>query len=258
MQTGAITSYIDVAQLVLYAFWIFFAGLIYYLRQEDKREGYPLDSDRSERAPRVVVQGFPPIPAPKTFQLTHGGTVTVPAWQGDTREIKARPVGAWPGAPLEPTGDPMEDGVGPASYAERADKPDLTYEGHVRIVPMRAAGGYTVATQDPDPRGWPVIAGDGEVAGTIADIWVDRSEEVIRYFEVQTNGGRRVLLPHNFSRPNVWRRRIEVRSILAKHFEHVPATANPDQVTLLEEDKIMGYYGGGTLYATPDRLGPWI
>ena len=28
MQTGAITSYVDVAQLVLYAFWIFFAGLV--------------------------------------------------------------------------------------------------------------------------------------------------------------------------------------------------------------------------------------
>ena len=34
------------AQVVLYAFWIFFAGLILYLRREDKREGYPLESDR--------------------------------------------------------------------------------------------------------------------------------------------------------------------------------------------------------------------
>ncbi|MFN9102251.1 MAG: photosynthetic reaction center subunit H, partial [Betaproteobacteria bacterium] len=29
MGTGAITGYVDVAQLVLYVFWIFFAGLIY-------------------------------------------------------------------------------------------------------------------------------------------------------------------------------------------------------------------------------------
>ncbi|HEY5309302.1 MAG TPA: photosynthetic reaction center subunit H, partial [Casimicrobiaceae bacterium] len=47
MHAGAITSYIDVAQIALYAFWIFFAGLIFYLRREDKREGYPLESDRS-------------------------------------------------------------------------------------------------------------------------------------------------------------------------------------------------------------------
>ena len=47
MKTGAITGYIDIAQIVLYGFWIFFAGLIIYLRKEDKREGYPLESDRS-------------------------------------------------------------------------------------------------------------------------------------------------------------------------------------------------------------------
>src|ERR1700755_1464410 len=37
-----LTAYMDVAQVVLYGFWIFFAGLIFYLRREDKREGYPL------------------------------------------------------------------------------------------------------------------------------------------------------------------------------------------------------------------------
>ena len=31
MGTGAITQYVDVAQIVLYMFWAFFAGLIYYL-----------------------------------------------------------------------------------------------------------------------------------------------------------------------------------------------------------------------------------
>ena len=47
MDTGSITGYVDVAQLVLYAFWIFFFGLIIYLRREDKREGYPLGSRAS-------------------------------------------------------------------------------------------------------------------------------------------------------------------------------------------------------------------
>ena len=37
MGTGAITQYVDVAQLVLWAFWIFFAGLIYYLVRENHR-----------------------------------------------------------------------------------------------------------------------------------------------------------------------------------------------------------------------------
>ena len=79
MPIGAITGYIDIAQLVLYAFWIFFAGLIIYLRREDKREGYPLESDRSDRAPRVNVVGFPKPPEPKEYRLPLGqGTRKAP------------------------------------------------------------------------------------------------------------------------------------------------------------------------------------
>ena len=48
MATGAITQYVDVAQLVLYLFWIFFAGLVYYLTVESKREGFPLETDRTD------------------------------------------------------------------------------------------------------------------------------------------------------------------------------------------------------------------
>ena len=32
-------------------------------------------------------------------------------------------------------------------------------------------------------------------AGTVRDIWVDRSEVLIRYLEVEVKGGKRVLLP---------------------------------------------------------------
>ncbi|MBV9775481.1 MAG: hypothetical protein JO143_00385 [Acetobacteraceae bacterium] len=47
--TGGLTSYIDVAQMTLYGFWIFFFGLIIYLRREDKREGYPLEDPQPAR-----------------------------------------------------------------------------------------------------------------------------------------------------------------------------------------------------------------
>jgi photosynthetic reaction center H subunit len=252
-------SYIDLAQLVLYAFWIFFAGLIYYLHRENKREGYPLESDRSERAPRVSVQGFPRMPEPKTYRLAHGGTAVAPNGRGDNREIKAVPVAGFPGAPLEPTGDPMVDGVGPAAYAQRADEPDLTYEGEPKIVPLRVATDHALESRDPDPRGMPVIGADGKVGGTVRDAWVDRSECVIRYLEVETGSGsaaRRVLLPLNFAR--VTRAGVLVKSITAAHFAKVPGLRNPDAVTLLEEDKIVGYYGGGHLYALPQRAEPLI
>jgi len=252
--SGAVTSYIDVAQLVLYAFWIFFAGLIFYLHRENKREGYPLQSDRSDRAPRVKIQGFPAIPKPKSYRLRSGDTVMAPNGKRDTREIKARPLAGHPGAPLEPTGNPMLDGVGPASYAERADVPDKTFDGRPKIVPLRIAADHYVAKADPDPRGMKVIGADGELGGVVRDIWVDRSEMVFRYLEVETStpsGARLVLLPLNFTR--IKHGRVHVASILARHFATVPAHRSPDQVTLLEEDKIVGYFGGGTLYATPGR-----
>jgi hypothetical protein len=66
-----ITEYFDVAQIALYAFWIFFAGLIFYLRREDKREGYPLDSDRA----RVPVQGWPAMPEPREPRAPHPALV---------------------------------------------------------------------------------------------------------------------------------------------------------------------------------------
>jgi photosynthetic reaction center H subunit len=255
MKIGAVTGYIDVAQIALYAFWIFFAGLIVYLRREDKREGYPLESDRSGR---VRVQGFPAMPAPKSFQLANGGTVQAPRSEPDARPIMVQPVGSHLGAPSRPTGNAMLDAVGPAAYADRADHPDMTMGGLPLIVPMRVAAGFSVAANDPDPRGMEVYGADRELGGTVYDIWVDRAEPQIRYLEVETPGARRVLLPIAFTKINGRKRRITVNSILASQFGMVPSLANPDQVTLLEEDQIAAYYAGGTLYATPARAEPFL
>ncbi|MDP3821944.1 MAG: photosynthetic reaction center subunit H [Burkholderiales bacterium] len=255
MGTGAITQYIDVAQIALYAFWIFFAGLIYYLHQEDKREGYPLESDRS--GGRVKVQGWPPIPKPKTYKLADGRIVMSPNFRTSNQPLGGSPASGHLGSPLEPKGDPMLAAVGPGSYADRADIADTTVDGGLRIVPLRAAHDFEVSSHDPDPRGLPVVGADGRIGGTVRDLWVDRAEVLFRYLEVEVQGGtRRVLLPINFSR--IGDRQVQVRSILSTQFANVPVTRNPDAVTLLEEDKIMGYYGGGTLYATADRQEPLL
>ena len=104
-----------------------------------------------------------------------------------------------------------------------------------------------------------MIGADGLVAGTVREMWVDRAEVLFRYLEVEVpmpGGSRHVLLPVNFSR--ITHTQVTVRSILASQFAQVPATRHPDAVTLLEEDKIMGYYGGGTLYATHERQEPLL
>jgi photosynthetic reaction center H subunit len=258
MPRGAFTGYIDVAQVVLYAFWVFFAGLIFYLRREDKREGYPLESDRSGS---VLVQGFPAMPGPKSFLMSDGTTRTAPNVGADRRDAPVVPLLPWPGAPMEPTGDPMRDGVGPASYANREDVPEHSYDGKPVLVPLRSLPEVSIAPIDPDPRGMTVIGADGQAAGTVKDVWVDRAESLIRYLEVDISapaGARSVLLPMAMSR--VWgrSRTVKVNSILAAQFGGVPAIANPNQVTKREEDRIVGYYAGGTLYATPGRMGPLL
>jgi photosynthetic reaction center H subunit len=260
METGAITGYIDVAQVVLYAFWAFFAGLIFYLRREDKREGYPLESERSGL---VTVQGFPKIPEPKTFLLADGTSVQAPRDGGgaDRREIKAAPVAAWHGAPLEPTGDPMADAVGPASYAQRRDIPDTMHTGAPKLVPLRLASGFHLDERDPDPRGMSVVGADGQVGGVVRDVWVDQSEYIIRYFEVEVGEKakkRNVLLPTTLSRVSGKKGQIMVNSILGSQFAMVPSHKKADVVTRLEEDRICAFYAGGNLYATPARAEPLL
>jgi photosynthetic reaction center H subunit len=258
MIRGALTSYIDVAQIVLYGFFIFFSGLIWYLRREDRREGYPLESEAEgwERN-----KGFLFIPPPKAFQLAHGGTVVAPRFDVDPRALNAVKTAPWPGAPLEPVGDPMLAAVGPGSYALRADVTEKTYDGRDLIVPTRIASNYAVATEDSNPIGMQVVGADRKVGGVITDLWVDRGEHILRYFEVETGTpeiSRRVLLPVTFSNVDGRRRRVHVEAILGSQFAAAPTTSSPDKVTLLEEEKIVAYYGGGTLYATLQRAEPLI
>lgn len=259
MRFTALTDYIDVAQIALYLFWIFFIGLIWYLRREDKREGYPLDSDRTTASGgRVKVEGYPAVPEAKVFRTMDGRSIPKPGPNdADTRPVAAEPVGGWLGAPLEPTGNPMVDGVGPAAWAVREDAPEKMIDGSAMIVPMRLAPGWGIASRDPDPRGMTVVGCDGATAGTVAEVWVDRAEPQIRYLQVDlASGARAVMLPSGFVRYDVRGRRVKVASITAAQFADVPAIASADQITKLEEDKVCAYYAGGHLYATPDRLGP--
>jgi photosynthetic reaction center H subunit len=251
METGAITPGIDVAQIVLYVFWGFFAGLIYYLVRENHREGYPMDSGRADGP---LTTGWP-VPRPVSYKLADGRVMVAPNPDRLDGTYQAEPSHPWIGAPLEPVGDPLLAGVGPGAWAQRADLPDMmATPGELRIVPLRKHPDHGVARQDVDPRGLPVYGKDGAVAGQVKDLWVDRSEILFRYLEVQLPDAHSVLLPVPFCR--IKASGVRVGAVLAAQFANVPQLRNPDQVTLLEEEKISAYYGGGLLYATPDIQEP--
>jgi photosynthetic reaction center H subunit len=253
MMAGANAGGVDIAFISLIAFVAFFFALVLWLHRESKREGYPLAPDLQDRYSRYAIVGFPAPPPAKTFHLATGEDVVVDGGRPDTRALALKPREPWPGAPLEPTGNPLVDGVGPASWAERADTPDKLYSGANRLEPLRVATDFHVAEDDPNPVGMKVISGDRKVVGTVRDIWIDRAEYVMRYMEADIDlpGGatRRALIPTNFTRVHGKDREVFVKALYAEHFADIPALRNADQVTLLEEDKVMGYFGGGTLYA---------
>jgi photosynthetic reaction center H subunit len=264
MPPASFTSTFDVAELAFYVFVLFFLALVFYLRREDKREGYPLESDRSDRSGgRVTVQGFPFPPGPKKFILQHEPAELVERRERDLSGILV-PADNWPGAPLVPLGDPMQDGVGSASYAERSDVPDVTFDRQEpKIVPLRAAEGYYLAERDPDPRGMEVVAADGIVAGTVADVWIDRSETFVHFLEVDVApflGAQRprALVPIRLARIDARRRRVTLKSVLAAQVAAAPGTKDPETITMREEDRIAGYFAGGHLYATPRRTEPLL
>jgi photosynthetic reaction center H subunit len=246
----------DVTEMVFLAFVLFFLALVFYLRREDRREGYPLED---ETTGRVDTSGGPMANAsPKSFLMPYGrGTVTAPVNRREKLDIAGKRTFRSPGAPYYPTGNPLEDGIGPAAWAERARHPDLNAEGRNRIVPIGLAGHISVHKKDADPRGMEVIGADGKIAGMVTDLWVDNAEHVIRYLEIDTMG-KKVLAPMAMSKVKGRKRQVEIDAINASQFAAAPVPAKPDEITFYEEERIVAYFGGGYLYANRARQEPII
>ena len=253
--TEAFVGNLDLASLTLWLFWIFFALLIYYIQRENMREGYPLENDDGTESAN---QGLFPVPSDKTFILPHGrGELTVPSGQKAERtDIALEQTSKANGYPFEPTGNPMTDGVGPASWVSRRDEPELDAKGHPKIVPLSHATAFHINAGQ-NPIGLPVVSGDKQVVGTVTDVWIDEPEQLARYFEYElADGGGKRLVPVTMLR--LWGGKVMVQSIYAHQFADVPTHASGTQVTLLEEEKICAYYGGGYLYAAQSRQDPQI
>ena len=255
MFSGNFLDHYDATLMLLYLFWLFFAGLVIYINRESKREGYPLVSDTTGA---IVGEGWTGMPSPKTFILAHGhGTVLAPKPE-PVQELPIGPV-RWSGDPIEPLGDPMHLGLGPAAYAMRSDKPHLAWDDHMpSIQPLRVATAFWIAEEDPDPRGFAALDADGVAAGTVTDVWVDRSEYLARFVEIATPNGKRVLAPAPLVRVDEDARVIKIKTLLAHHIAAAPTTAMPDQITLREEDRIQAYFASGQLYAKPERSEPFL
>ena len=240
---GSFTGDIDVVQIALAAFFLFFAFLIVYLRREDKREGYPLKTTRTARRGPII--GWPAPPPPKTFVLMEGGTAQMPHHypQAPVEDV-ATPRN---GEPLRPC-DPLLSGMGAGAYVLRSDQPMRTMDKDLLLKPLRNAPDWSVRRGEADPRGWRVLASAFQPVGMVADIWVDRAAKILRYFEVRLNEGGTLLVPVFHVEI---RRDPEIRVLVLKpeQFVHVPRLSDPDVMTAREEDRLNAFFAGATIYA---------
>jgi len=260
---------IDLTEVILVAFVAFLFAIAFYIRREDRREGYPLEDDVTGKLESVG--GFVFNGKPKAFRLGHGSIIYKPDSVRDGAPLNAARTSGAPGSPLTPVGDPMLAGVGPGSYANRAKTVDMMVHGTPKIVPLRDDPSFTIPAGGPDPRGMKVVGADGAVAGIVTDAWVDRAESLIRYLEVAVEApaaglsvvgaapaSKTVLLPMTMADVKRGKKTVRVAAITAAQFANVPTTESEHQLTLYEEERIVAYYGAGFLYATPNRLEPLL
>lgn len=268
MNAAYIVGSFDAAELAFLLFFVFFVALVFYLNKESRREGYPLEEEETGKVlPGSLFDGDK-----KSFQLPHGrGTYVPEDVARDDINIPAVQSFRAAGAPWVPTGDAMAEGMGPAAFANRSKYPDLTFDGRPRIVPIAQSHELVIADNDPKLIGWPVVAADGVTVGKVSDIWVDQAEHLIRYLEVETTTGKKVLAPmmvavvHGNSlidallpiiqnKPEY----VEIDAITAAQFDSVPMLETAGTISRYEEDRIQAYFGGGYMYATPERSEAWI
>ncbi|MBI1402616.1 MAG: photosynthetic reaction center subunit H [Porphyrobacter sp.] len=261
MNTAYIAGTFDVAELAFLLFFGFFILLVVYLNRESRREGYPLEDELTGRVhPLKLGDGDK-----KVFKLPNGrGTYVPEDVARDAIDVPGKRAFNSAGAPYVPTGNPMKDGMGPAAWANRAKYPDLTFDGRPRIVPLAHSHDLVISPNDPQLIGWPVIAADKTTVGKVSDIWVDQAEHIIRYLEVETTTGRKVLAPMTVAAVQTKgffddrAELVEIDAITAAQFDDVPTLETPGIITRYEEDRIQAYFGGGYMYATPERAEPWL
>ncbi|MBI1403510.1 MAG: hypothetical protein GC147_09870 [Porphyrobacter sp.] len=245
-----IAGSLDAAMVCVIAFVTFFAGLVWHLRSEDKREGYPLERQGADGRLHYV-EGFPAVPAPKYFRRPHDrGIAQAP------RAERPDPVVDYdnlpsPGFPIRPGDDPLMQGIGAAAYTrDREDKPDLDVAGEPKIIPLNDSHEYYVPEGDPDPRGWPLYSADNECVGTVDDLWFNRAEFFLRYYEFTLEGeeGKR-LAPAFFIETRPKERIVRATTLVAKDLRRVPPRKHTEFISMQEEDRLNGFFAGGIVYS---------
>ena len=198
-------------------------------------------------------RGFLLIPAPKTFRSPNGEVVQAPNYERDTRPINATKIEPWPGAPFEPNGDPHARRRRSRLLYRSPRQAGQDADGHDLIAPLRVATHFARLARRRQPVGLrrhrrrPHRRGHGQ--GRLGRPRRERAA-LLRGRNCATAGT--VLLPVNFCDVVLASADVKVNALLAAQFVNVPTARQPDASPCWRKRRSPAYYGGGTLYATPN------
>jgi sporulation protein YlmC with PRC-barrel domain len=99
-----------------------------------------------------------------------------------------------------------------------------------RVVPLDELDDFRVSRDDPDPRGWEVVAADGRKIGEVDELLVDTGAMKVRYLDVDLDDGlvagahdRHVLVPIGYARLDRDHDRVIVDEITSHDLRAIPA-----------------------------------
>ena len=242
-----VTQHIDLPQLAFWLFALAFVAICYFLRKNDKREGYPLKASpfTGER-----LRGAPLAAPPLTYLLNEGGATSTP------HEYPAPPGAVLPfyrfdGTPFRPAADLLRTPLGPGAWVMRSNEPMRTENGDLLLQPLRLCGPWSVGDGEANPCGMAVFDTRWRPVGIVADVWIDRGIRIIKHLEVELReglGGGRVLVPIFHVAINERAREIRVTALSDHEFAAIPMPAAPDRITAREEDQLNCYFAAGRFY----------
>jgi hypothetical protein len=134
-----------------------------------------------------------------------------------------------------------------------------------RVVPLDELDDFRVSGDDPDPRGWEVVAADGRKVGEVDELLVDTSVMKVRYLDVDLDDGvsgepdRHVLVPIGYARLDRDHDRVLVDEITSHDLRAIPAYRH-GPLTRDFETSVRDSWRGGRREmrrdGEPDRGGP--
>jgi sporulation protein YlmC with PRC-barrel domain len=99
-----------------------------------------------------------------------------------------------------------------------------------RVVPLGQLDDYRVAQDDPDVRGWEVLASDGRKIGEVDELLVDTNAMKVRYLDVDVDDGllgdgmdRHVLIPIGYARLEQERDCVMVDGLASADLQGLPS-----------------------------------